>query len=368
MDIENIQKNVEILIQEGGQLEVLNWLILELYKHNEKDALSELMKLAASDYGGITYKSEYQIVSSLAALHWGVLGINALEGMVINIEGFRPINNTTRILAHISSRTLGNLLFMATHLECVKRLELDSDKYKSETWVTAAKDALINVVKSVERDDTFPIGLMNNLSSEFNPKVQEHLFAALVIRWFNISSNGIEEFNQLIKKTPIEEIECQNFLKTNPYILEPFHAQIWSKPRLGEELIPDFIVRSIDNSYTVIEIEKPDISIMTKAGELSAKATHAKRQALDFRDWLINNNLYAIKKFPSVYRPYCLVVIGMESQLSDIQKLRLRQENESTQGVLRIVGFDWIYDRAKSTFDNLINFGFDRDKITDIIV
>lgn len=116
----------------------------------------------------------------------------------------------------------------------------------------------------------------------------------------------------------------------------------------------------MDNSYTVVEIEQADFPIMTKAGELSAKTTHAKRQAMDFRDWAINNNLYAAKKYSGIYRPYCLVVIGRESELNEMQAQRLKQENESTQGILKIVGFDWLLSRAKSTLDNMVNFGFER--------
>ncbi|MBK8522464.1 MAG: DUF4263 domain-containing protein [Chitinophagaceae bacterium] len=150
-------------------------------------------------------------------------------------------------------------------------------------------------------------------------------------------------------------------------MLEPFHAQIWSKPKFGESLIPDFLIRSMDNNYTVVEIEQADFSIMTKAGELSAKTTHAKRQALDFRDWAINNGLYASRKFPGIYRPYCLVVIGRENELDEMQSQRLMQENESTQGVLKIVGFDWLLKRAQQTLDNLINFGFNRHTFTETV-
>ncbi len=56
----------------------------------------------------------------------------------------------------------------------------------------------------------------------------------------------------------------------------------------------------------------------------------------------------------------------MENSLNEMQKNRLRQENESTQGILRVVGFDWIYERAKFTFDNIVNFGYYRDAYNNI--
>jgi hypothetical protein len=78
-------------------------------------------------------------------------------------------------------------------------------------------------------------------------------------------------------------------------------------------------------------------------------------------------NLYSSRKFPGIYRPYCLVVIGRDAELDEIQAQRLKQENESTQGVLRIVGFDWLLNRARMTLDNLVNFAFDRQTFTETI-
>ena len=46
---------------------------------------------------------------------------------------------------------------------------------------------------------------------------------------------------------------------------------------------------------------------------------------------------------------------------------RLKQENESTQGILKIVGFDWLLSRAQSTLDNMINYGFDRQNFQETV-
>ncbi|MGK4880692.1 Shedu anti-phage system protein SduA domain-containing protein [Elizabethkingia anophelis] len=226
---------------------------------------------------------------------------------------------------------------------------------------------LIDVVKSVETDEQFPIGVTINMGFSTSESATEHIFAALIARWFNLSSSGLKQFSELLTAEGKQEGDYHNFLSSNPYILEPFHAQIWSKPRFGEELVPDFMIRSMDNSYTVVEIERPDVQIMTRAGELSAKTTHAKRQALDFRNWAINNSLYATQKYPGIYRPYFLVIIGLESELNEMQAERLKQENESTQGVLKIVGFDWLLNRAKSILNNMINYGFDRQNFQETV-
>ncbi|WP_020598653.1 Shedu anti-phage system protein SduA domain-containing protein [Spirosoma panaciterrae] len=360
------EKQIE-LAETQGSLEDVSELISKLFAQNDDRALDLCLQLAMSEFGGITYKDDFQNIAALGALHWGTKGIARLGKAAIKTNSFRSISNATRLLSHISSKALSDFMYSRFNLKSVIELDLSSDKYKTEEWTKTAKETLIDVVKSVETEEKFPIGITNNLGFAINENAAEHVFAALIARWFNFSSTGLQAFLHLVNNTGRPEIEYQNFLKANPYILEPFHAQIWSKPKFGEDLIPDFLIRSMDNTYTVVEIEQADFPIMTKAGELSAKTTHAKRQAMDFRDWAINNNLYASKKFPGIYRPYCLVVIGREAELDEMQTQRLKQENESTQGILKIVGFDWLLNRARTTLDNLVNFGFDRHTFQEAV-
>lgn len=354
-----LEKQVE-LAEIHGSLEEVSELISKLYEQNDEKSLDLCVKLAMSEFGGITYKDDFQNIAALGTLYWGTKGILRLGEAAIRTNSYRSISNTTQLLSHISSKSLNEFIYSRFNLKSVIELELSNDKYKTLEWTKTAKRILIDVVKSVETEEKFPIGITNSLGFSLNENAAEHVFVALIARWFNFSSTGLKSYSDLVNSTGRPEIDYQNFLIANPYILEPFHAQIWSKPKFGEELIPDFLIRSMDNAYTVVEIEQADFPIMTKAGELSAKTTHAKRQALDFRDWAINNSLYASKKYPGIYRPYCLVVIGKESELNAMQSQRLKQENESTQGILKIVGFDWLLNRARTTLDNLVNFGFDR--------
>jgi hypothetical protein len=313
-----LEKQVE-LAKTQGSLEEVSEIISKLYEQNDDNALDLCIQLAMSEFGGITYKDTFQNVAALGALNWGEKGIIRLGEAAIKTNSYRSINNATRLLSHISSKALSDFMYSRFNLKSVIELDLSNDKYKTEEWTKTAKKTLIEVVKSVETEQKFPIGITNNIGLSLNENAAEHVFAALIARWFNFSSTGLKSFFDLVNSTGRPEIDYQNFLIANPYILEPFHAQIWSKPKFGEELIPDFLVRSMDNTYTVVEIEQADFPIMTKAGELSAKTTHAKRQALDFRDWAISNNLYASKKYPDIYRPYCLVVIGRESVLVSCQ-------------------------------------------------
>lgn len=365
-EILSLEKQVE-LAETKGSLEDVSELITKLYEKNDNEALDLCVRLAMSDFGGITFKMDFQNIVALGTLHWGPKGIIRLGEATIKANSFRPINNVSNLVSHISSKTLTDFMFSKFNLKNIIQLDLSSEKYKTDEWTKTAKKVLIDLVKSVETEEKFPIGITNNIGFSINENASEHIFAALIARWFNFSPTGLQAFSDLVNTLGKPEIAYQNFLTANPYILEPFHAQIWSKPKFGEDLIPDFLIRSMDNTYTVVEIEQADFAIMTKAGELSAKTTHAKRQAMDFRDWAINNNLYASKKYPGIYRPYCLVVIGKEAELNEMQAQRLKQENESTQGILKIVGFDWLLSRAKSTLDNIVNFGFERQTFQEAV-
>jgi hypothetical protein len=173
---------------------------------------------------------------------------------------------------------------------------------------------------------------------------------------FRIDGRALNEFHYLLQKTDISEQEVHTYLVQNPFLLDPFYEHIWSKEPLGERLEADFIIRLMDDSYIVVEIEKPGDPILNKKGDLSAQATHALRQALEYRSWIIRNHLYAKQRFENIGEPSCLVIIGLESRLSDEQRGLLRQQNERDN--VKIVGFDWLYQRAKAVLNNLMKHGY----------
>jgi hypothetical protein len=136
-------------------------------------------------------------------------------------------------------------------------------------------------------------------------------------------------------------------------LLDPMAIEVWPKPDLHGAAEPDFLVRRIDNSYLVVEIEKPSKSLVTSAKQLSAEATQAVTQALHYRGFLVERFAEAARSFPSFQVPECLVVIGMECALTAEQKRRLLLENENRPFV-RIAGFDWIADRARMVTRNVV--------------
>jgi hypothetical protein len=350
----NLSNRVTQYIEEGGNLVQI---IEEAIESATDDSLNEIIRLVNSDYGGNTYKRDLKSSAIMCIPFWGEKGIDAIVSMVMKNPSFSNILVSLRFLAHVSREKLKDFPLLIhkeiKNLRVIKQTNVDLKSY--------ARIALIDIIVKCEKNDKYPSSLMTVLNTSiFDDEIMEELFTAFVMRWFHFNSSSIKEYNELISEPVFNEIVYHNYLKDNSFLLEPFYTQIWSKPRFGELFQPDFLIRSNDNKYTVVEIEKPQLPIMTQNGNLSSYATHAKRQALEYRDWVISNNLYVKDKYPEIWRPYSLVIIGLESNLSQKQKERLRQENESTEGRLRIVGFDWIYNRAKSTYNNLIESNFSK--------
>jgi hypothetical protein len=347
---------------ERGSLDLFNNILVTALELNNEESLSQVLRLVDSNYGGYTYKWELKYTAGVILINWGEKGIDGLLEVVNKNPSHPNISVTSTLLALIASGKLEACHLHIKHLGVFKNLDLASNEFKKEKLKLKAQSALVDLTMIAEEGEKFTTNLaFSSAKASLIPEIQEPIFAALVMRWFHFNNLNIEAYKKLISGEDKQEIVYHNFLKQNTYLLEPFHSQIWSKPRFGELYQPDFLIKSIDNSYTVVEIEKPHLPILTKSGNLSSEATHAKRQTLEYRQWAMNNYLYAKENYPGIQSPFSLVIIGMESNLTPEQKERLRQENESTQGILKIVGFDWIYERAKATFENLVKYSFERN-------
>ena len=128
---------------------------------------------------------------------------------------------------------------------------------------------------------------------------------------------------------------------------------VWSKPNLHGAAEPDFVIRRFDGTYLVVEIETPGKALVTNDAQLSAHTTHAITQALHYREFLVRRSTDASNTFPQFQTPDCLVVIGLERPPNTRQQQTLGLENNIRAG-LRIVGFDWLVERARTLTRNLV--------------
>jgi len=110
----------------------------------------------------------------------------------------------------------------------------------------------------------------------------------------------VDEFERVLGDAK-DERPLQAFLAEHPELLcrlaEP-GGQLWclDRPRLGSELIPDFLLASdssIGFRWTLIELEGPNEAILTKDGVPAKKLAGAMKQIRDWRGWLRSNIGYA---------------------------------------------------------------------------
>lgn len=100
-------------------------------------------------------------------------------------------------------------------------------------------------------------------------------------------------------------------------------VQVWSQPDFHGAAEPDFVVRRADDTYLIVEIECPAKLLMTKSGQISAQTAYDEKQVLDYEAFLSDRIAEARTHFPRYARADCLVLIGLESQLADKQRLDL---------------------------------------------
>ena len=165
--------------------------------------------------------------------------------------------------------------------------------------------------------------------------------------------NLIKRFETLLETSPKEE-EIQNFLKENPILIQPC-TQIIPKQKLGEDFITDFVLVNVLNQgiiYTLVEIEKPSMRVLTKRGEFSAEFKHAEKQILDWKIWIQDNQNYLRKKLKGFTNPRYLIIGGKSRNLSEDEKRRIRVWNENQKDI-EFLTYDDILERAKELLKSL---------------
>jgi hypothetical protein len=152
----------------------------------------------------------------------------------------------------------------------------------------------------------------------------------------------------------LPEERYQEFLSLHPVILDPLAAEVISKQRLGLEYATDFAVRSHDDRWLLVEIERPQDELFTKGNDFRERFTHAFGQVLDFHHWVDDNVAYAQRHMPHIASPHGLLVIGLRSRLTDLQQSKLRRFCGNSRRI-DVQTYDDLWKRATSLYENLFH-------------
>ncbi|MCA1395480.1 Shedu anti-phage system protein SduA domain-containing protein [Bradyrhizobium sp. BRP56] len=236
-------------------------------------------------------------------------------------------------------------------------IALVNSKFDATTTKPAARYALRSLVMSLPTDD-----LLIPLSQSFMhlqlqpeepaPELVQHLVGAISAKWLRFGPPALDRYEHMLTARANDEPAFQEFFCTYPQLLDPLAVQVWSQPDFHGAAEPDFVIRRADDSYLVVEIECPGKMLLTKGGQFSHETVHAEKQTLDYESFLSERVVEARMHFPNYRRADCLAVIGLETALTTEQRQNLDRANGRRQN-LRVVGFDWLLDRARTMISNI---------------
>ncbi|MGE4049259.1 MAG: Shedu anti-phage system protein SduA domain-containing protein [Acetobacteraceae bacterium] len=343
-----LRDRVEDFIANRADPEELHELLLECMNNGTVEGLACVRRLYEDMYGGFTFNFEIKSPSASCLVFWGEAGLKALVDGANATPASKNISLCVRILSTVASGQPISELSLIRDGRVAEKIWM---KYGNLDGIDEiARVLLPQFVLSRESDDDVA-SLGTGLQVVDDMGAAKELFAAMSARWLAVGEPVLRGFERLILERPADEPAFQSFLTEYPQILDPLAIQVWPQPNLLGSRYPDFLVRRADNSYLVIEIECPAKSLV-KGGQASAAVTHAEQQVTDYRDYLMRRHQDAIQHFPHFNDPDCLVVTGLQRELDENQMAVMTHVNRHRVR-LRIVGFDWLVERARNIATNI---------------
>jgi hypothetical protein len=172
----------------------------------------------------------------------------------------------------------------------------------------------------------------------------------------------VEQFEALINKADVTELDIQKFFEENPhFLLIARLMQALPQVRLpddtGKLLIPDFILKPIvalqrlrDSNWQVLDLKRPQAKLLAGPSDhrrFSSEVFQAITQVKDYRDHFNNpQNTAAVDKLLGhpLKHPRLAVLIGRMPSSSEVELLEKEQSREPE---VSVVTYDEILERQK---------------------
>ncbi len=357
---ESLSKKVEKWIESGGLKDQLD-LIMECISNGSSEAMLAVQRMTEDMYGGYTYNYELKARGATGLLYWGEQGLEALKESAFRTPTSKNLQIAVTTLASLAA---GTELDSPVYYGDGKVKELIRQKHSAESLGSKARELLRTIFLDMDDEDDIYLTASSSMTSLtlINREAALEVFRALSAKHLALSHQVLMGFEEIINNEPNSEPTLHSYIERYPQLLDPMVFQFWSKPVIHGAKIPDFILRRRDDTYVIVEIETPSKKVITKDNQLTAEATRAVTQAVDYRSFLLDRISEARKYFPELVDPECLVLIGLEKDLNATQKQALVRENSSRHNV-RIVGFDWLLKRGDSILENVIIGGIVSPKV-----
>ena len=330
-------------------------LLADCVAAGNSEGLLAVKLLARDMYGGFTYNWELKAPAAYCLLAWGQAGLKALVENALEEPTSKNFSLALKSLASIAE---GHQPELTTTL-------MPSHQYReavSQTvgdWsnlVLAARRHLHELILGIEddKDANFYVGAALHHLAFGDNRIVGNLIHALALRSIAVGPKVLATYEGLLAGPGNNESVFQRFFESHPLLLDPRSFQVWAQPDLHGRYEPDFVIRTYDNSYVIVEIETPAKQLVTQQYQLSSHTTHAITQVLQYQEYLRTHLEAAVGTFPEFTPPSGLVVVGRESSLDAGQKAVLRLEKLSRPDIT-IVGFDTLADTAREITSNVVH-------------
>jgi hypothetical protein len=166
----------------------------------------------------------------------------------------------------------------------------------------------------------------------------------------------LEEYRILVDKN-LDEPSYHEFLRANPNILALNVKQTYSKYKLADELIPDFLLILHDSTHLFVELEIPGKRIFNRDGSESADFRFALSQVRNFTQWASSELDFLRKReCPSINSNNIrgLLVIGNTKEFLEGDASKLERINSEYRGLYEIKTFDELY---RDRMSDLVGIG-----------
>jgi len=163
----------------------------------------------------------------------------------------------------------------------------------------------------------------------------------------------INQFEYLLDNATKEEA-VQQFLKEYPLLIRPY-MYAYPKHKLGEDFVTDFILLNMLDQgpkYTLVEIEKPSMRILTEGNEFTAEFRHAEKQILDWSIWLEQNQDYIQRKLERFESPAYLIIGGRSKYMTEEEKRYIRAWNRGQKNT-EFLSYDDLLVQARELLESL---------------
>lgn len=170
--------------------------------------------------------------------------------------------------------------------------------------------------------------------------------------------SALQEFEKLIHEEDTDEPDMQEFLEAHPFFLLMGYESVESKPKLSEDLIPDFIIKAPAGEYIIVELESPKKKLFTRGKFMPEHKDlkDAKAQMEGYLNYIKNNieHLRSSGKYPDIKaeKVHGLLIIGLSDDLTPEERDRLKQLNAELKNY-KIRTYDELARELKQFLENL---------------